>query len=69
MGVNKSRTLPKKRKNVRYRKKRLFLFLFKYSLVRRRWAVQSRYISSRTNKLMTGKFLLSLRIFVAFMKG
>ena len=35
-------------------------FLFKYSLVRRRWGVQSIYISSRTNKLMTGKFVLCL---------
>ena len=34
--------------------------MFKYSLVRRRWGVQSRYISSRTNKLMTGKFVLCL---------
>ena len=51
MGGNKSRTLPKKH---------TFIFLFKYSLVRRRWGVQGRCISSRTNKLMTGKFVLCL---------
>ena len=35
-------------------------FWFKYSLVSQRWGVQSKYISSRTNKLMTGKFVLCL---------
>ena len=51
MGVNKSCTLPKKT-NV--------YFLFKYCLVRRKWGVQIGYISSRTNNLMTGNFLLCL---------
>ena len=47
VGVNKSRTLPKKRTVI-------------FCSSTRRWGVQSRYISSRTNKLMTVIFLLSL---------
>ena len=46
--------------HVRYWKKTYVYFLFKYSLVRRKCGVQSRYISSRTNKLMTGKFQLCM---------
>ena len=49
VGVNKSRTLPKKT---------YVYFLFKYCLVHQRWGVQIGYISSRTNNLMTGNFFL-----------
>ena len=41
-------------------KKKYVYFLFKYSLVHWRWGVQSRYLSSRSYILMTGKFLLGL---------
>ena len=50
MGVNKSRTLPSKQS----------FFLFKYSLVRRSWGIQSRYLSSRSYILMTGNFVWGL---------
>ena len=40
--------------------KRYVYFLFKYCLVRRKWGIQIRYISLRTNNLMTGKFVLCL---------